>query len=295
MELYFEIMDSYKSPQIIMQNVLLTLAVLVVAYAMVRILRYRLFRKLTDNRKAQLIYRLSFNVIGLVALVVMSMIWFSGRQGPVIIFGLVIAAVLLATKDLVINIAGWFYITMFSVYEIDDRIEIDGIIGNVSEVSLLHTRLSEVKGNLLYKHDTTGRDVFIPNHFIFENVFYNYSNDSKFVWADAVMHIDMTADYRKALRLAEAIAHEATITAQERYSEDEWEVFENVLETNNKEAKATVRMQFDAQAIGIYLTYFCQLHEIGERREYYQLKMFEAFRDNDIKLGDVKAILIENA
>lgn len=294
MELYFEIMDSYESPRVILQNLLFTLGVLIAAYALIRLIRYQLINRLTDNRKAQLIYRGSSIVITLSSIVGISAIWFSGRQGTVIVFGLVLAVVLLAIKDLVINIAAWFYITLFDVYNIDDRIEINDIIGNVVEVSLLHTRLSEVKGKLLLKQDFTGRDVYIPNRFIFEHTFYNFTNDSKFVWVDAVVHVAFDADYRKALRLAEAIAHEATITAPERYDEEEWQTFTKELESRNKTPEAAVRMQFDPQAIGIYLTFFCRYDEIGSQREYYHFKMFEAFRDNDIALGDVRSIYIEN-
>ncbi|MCW7753024.1 mechanosensitive ion channel family protein [Desulfobotulus sp. H1] len=75
---------------------------------------------------------------------------------------LVAAAVVVATKEFLLNIIGYFYRSACHAFTIGDRIEVNGIHGDVLDQNLMGIRLMEV-GSGIRTHQYTGVSVFIPN------------------------------------------------------------------------------------------------------------------------------------
>jgi len=99
----------------------------------------------------------------------------------IITFLSVIAAALtLATREIILNIAGAIYIFFTSIVKVGDRVmvqfETKHTIGDIVDISLIKMKLNEIEDYSNIKEiKSVGRTIYIPNSYIFTKVFYNYS------------------------------------------------------------------------------------------------------------------------
>ena len=99
----------------------------------------------------------------------------------IITFLSVIAAALtIALREILLNVVGSIYIFVSSMIKVNDRImvqfETKHTIGDVVDISLMKIKLHEVDDYTNIKEvKSVGRTIFIPNSYIFNKVFYNYS------------------------------------------------------------------------------------------------------------------------
>ena len=94
--------------------------------------------------------------------------------------GIIAAALTIATREIILNIAGAIYIFFSNVIRVGDRVmiqfETKHTIGDVSNISLIKMKLNEVTDyNNIKEIKNVGRTIYIPNSYIFTKVFYNYS------------------------------------------------------------------------------------------------------------------------
>lgn len=94
--------------------------------------------------------------------------------------GLIAAALTIATREIILNIAGAIYIFFSNVIRVGDRVmvqfETKHTIGDITNISLIKIKLNEVNDYTNIKEvKNVGRTIYIPNSYIFTKVFYNYS------------------------------------------------------------------------------------------------------------------------
>ncbi len=104
--------------------------------------------------------------------------------------GLVSAAIVISVQDVFASFFGWFAIMFGRKLTIGDRLEIDGVRGDVLDVQILRTTLTEVN-NWLGVDQPTGRVLFIPNSFIFKSKIFNFSHGHPYIWGK----IDVTVTF----------------------------------------------------------------------------------------------------
>ncbi len=104
--------------------------------------------------------------------------------------GLVSAAIVISIQDVFAAFFGWFAIMLGRKFTIGDRLEIEGVRGDVLDIQLLRTTLIEVN-NWLGVDQPTGRVLFIPNNFIFKSKVFNFSHGHPFIWGK----IELTVTY----------------------------------------------------------------------------------------------------
>lgn len=118
--------------------------------------------------------------------------------------GIVSAALVIALQDVFASLAGWFAIIVSGKLHVGDRVEIDGVKGDVLEIQLLRITLNEVNGELHLDHPT-GRIVSIPNSFIFRSRVHNSTHGHRWVW----LRTDITVTYETPLAEATAVIRKA--------------------------------------------------------------------------------------
>ena len=63
-------------------------------------------------------------------------VWLKGVNSLMTFIGLISAALAIVMKDVIMNMAGWFYIVLKSPFKVGDRVEIDGVAGDVVDIQL---------------------------------------------------------------------------------------------------------------------------------------------------------------
>jgi small-conductance mechanosensitive channel len=94
-------------------------------------------------------------------------------------------------------------------FVIGDRLEIDGIRGDVLDIQLLRTTFLEVN-NWLGVDQPTGRVVIMPNSFIFRSKVFNFSHGHPYIWGKVEITITNGTPVADATLLFERVLEEET-------------------------------------------------------------------------------------
>lgn len=145
-------------------------------------------------------YMVSFSLLTIVFF-----IWIQNINSATIFLGVAGAGLALALQEVILSVAGWLLILIRHPFETGDRIEINGVKGDVIDIRLFQTSLLEI-GNWVDADQSTGRIVNIPNSFIFKHQNYNYSRGFEFIWHEIPILLTFESDWEKGREIMMAHA-----------------------------------------------------------------------------------------
>lgn len=146
-------------------------------------------------------------VIGLLILV---QVWFTAIRSLGTFLGLVSAGLAIALKDVVADLAGWFFILWQRPFELGDRVEVANLKGDVVDQTIFQFTIMEV-GNWIDADQSTGRLIHIPNAFIFTQPLANYVAGFPYLWNELKVGLTFESDWRKAKRILEKLAEDLVV------------------------------------------------------------------------------------
>ncbi|MBT8236459.1 MAG: mechanosensitive ion channel family protein [Bacteroidia bacterium] len=184
-------------------NLVKYLAWVVLVFLLIAWFRKNLKKRLPDNAvkyKAQK----GIEVLGYLLIIVLTISYFTGTIKDFgLAIGLLTAGITITLQELILSIAGSFYIFFVRVYKPGDRIEINGIKGDVIDIDSIYTTMMEI-GEWVSSDNYSGRIVKLSNAFVFKGPVYNYSQDFPFVWDE----FDLPIRYGSDVELAKKIVIE---------------------------------------------------------------------------------------
>jgi small-conductance mechanosensitive channel len=147
-------------------------------------------------------------VIGYFLIVLITISYFTGNIKDFgLAIGLLTAGITITLQELILSIAGSFYIFFVRVYKPGDRIQINGIKGDVIDIDSIYTTMMEI-GEWVSSDNYTGRIVKLSNAFVFKGPVYNYSQDFPFVWDEFNLPIRYGSDLELAKSIVVSVAQE---------------------------------------------------------------------------------------
>lgn len=164
-------------------------------------------RQTEDAMKRYHARRAVMYIYGLLVLVLIGAIWTRGLVSLVSFLGLVSAGVAIAMHDTIANVAGWLFILARRPFKVGDRIEIDGISGDVIDVRVFQFSLVEI-GNWVDAEQSTGRIVHVPNSLVLREPLANYHIGFEYIWNEIPVLITFESDWKKAKQLLRRIARQ---------------------------------------------------------------------------------------
>lgn len=127
-------------------------------------------------------------------------IWFLTIKDYLTYFGLLSAGIAVALKDPIANFFGWFFILWRHPFQVGDRIEINGIIGDVSDIRLFSFSLVEI-GNWVQADQITGRVIRMPNSKIFTETVTSYTKGFGCIWNEIPITVTFESNWRQAKQI----------------------------------------------------------------------------------------------
>lgn len=113
----------------------------------------------------------------------LGVIWATELQTFALSIIAIVGALIISGKELLLCALGGMLRTFNSMFKVGDRIEIDGIRGDVIDTNLMVTKILEVGPNN-YTHQLSGRSITIPNSLYLTKQVFNES-----FMDDYVLHI----------------------------------------------------------------------------------------------------------
>ncbi len=109
----------------------------------------------------------------------------------------------------VTGIAAWLMIILKRPFKIGDRVIINGITGDVTDINLTHILLNQV-GGTIGGEEKSGRGVLIPNATLFSQVIYNYTVEAKYLLDEVPVQVTFESDIDEAERICTEAARTVT-------------------------------------------------------------------------------------
>lgn len=188
-------------------NIIKYLVWVILVLILIAWMRRKLKKRLPDNSMKYKTQK-GIEIFGYILVILITVTYFTGSIKDFgLAIGLLTAGITITLQEIILSIAGSFYILFVKVYAPGDRIEINGIKGDVIDIDSIYTTMMEI-GEWISSDNYTGRIVKLSNAFVFKGPVYNYSQDFPFVWDEFNLPIRYGSDMELAKSIVISVAQE---------------------------------------------------------------------------------------
>jgi small-conductance mechanosensitive channel len=164
------------------------------------------FRYITDTRRRYQFLLIRRIVLwSLIAIIVATA--FASELGAITTFaGLMTAGIAVALQSVILSIAGYFFLIGKYGVRVGDRVNINGVTGDVVDIGLVRLQLMEVTGGPAPL--PTGRVVAFSNAVVFQagSGMFKQIPGTNFLWHEITLTLDPKTNYRQVeQRMMEAV------------------------------------------------------------------------------------------
>src|ERR1700728_946163 len=176
------------------------------------------------------------------------------------------AGITVAIKDFIVGFFGWFVLMGKDELRAGDWVEINGVVGEVLKVGLLHTVILET-GNWTDAGHPTGRKVSFVNSYAIEGHYFNFSTSGQWLWDEIEVQVPDKADPYATSEALRKIAADET-AANAKLAETEWNRLTPSSDKHALSAAPSLSVRPTGAGVNIvvrYLTRANQRHEVRAR------------------------------
>ncbi|MFA8343080.1 MAG: mechanosensitive ion channel family protein [Rhodothermaceae bacterium] len=187
------------SPEL-QEKIFSTLLIIVVVTIISRSIKKLLHRKMDDiTIRYQWLKIVQYGAMFFILFFVVR-IWFGAFESLGTYLGLLSAGLAIAFKDLLVDLAGWFFIMIRKPFRVGDRIQVGEIKGDVIDIRIFQFSVIEI-GNWVDADQSTGRIIHIPNSKVFTEAQANYTAGFNYVWHEIPVLFTFESDWKKAKKI----------------------------------------------------------------------------------------------
>lgn len=153
-------------------------------------------------------WRYSFMLVAIVFVIV-------SLSGSLAAMGLTVAFISIilgwSLQRPVTGVAAWLMVMIKRPFVIGDRIIVQGVRGDVLDISPTHIMLGEV-GGTVGGEESSNRGILIPNAILFDQMVINYavSEEAKYILDEVPVRVSYDSDYKLAEQTLISCAREVT-------------------------------------------------------------------------------------
>ena len=222
--------------------------------------------ELTRFRTLRTVLRFAIQAIGM--LLILFVVFGTPNQLSTII-GLATAGLTVALKDFIISFLGWFALMGRNGIRVGDWVEINGVVGEVVEITLMRTVLLET-GNWTDTGHPTGRKVAFMNGFAIEGHFFNFSTAGQWLWDDLEIMVPSAQDPYPVIEAIQKLVTKET-EAQAAQAQKEWQHTTSRYRVRSVSAAPAVNLRPSGAGVELHIRYITRANErYATRTHLYQ-------------------------
>jgi small-conductance mechanosensitive channel len=254
----------------ILKSALYILLIVLVIYLVGRLID-RYFVELTSDKRRLVTLRavvwFAAQAVGvlLIAFVVFGM----PSQTPTVL-GLAGAGLTVALKDFIVGFVGWFVLMGRNGIRVGDWVEINGVGGEVVEISLLRTTLLET-GNWTDSGHPTGRKVTFVNSFAIEGHYFNFSTSGQWLWDELTVSVPGGQNPYPVIEAIQKVVVKETEASVQK-AEEEWEKAATRYRVQNFSAKPAINLRPTGGGVEVHVRYITSAQD----RQATRARLYEA-------------------
>lgn len=234
-------------------------------------------KKFFRNRKIRII-------LTVVSFILVFFLWGEKLSGLITLISFISAGLTIAIREIIFNFFAGIYININRPFEIEDRIEIDDVMGDVISKHALGFEILEI-GKRVYGEQSTGRIIHIPNSYIFTKTLKNYTKVFKYIWDEIKVDITLESDIKKTEEILYEILFDNEIL-KEIPKKMEDAVDEAILEYriyyNNLDP--IIYIKIERAHIEMYLRYLVHPKKARDVRNEINMRIMEEYKKGNIDL-----------
>ncbi|EPG68155.1 mechanosensitive ion channel family protein [Leptospira wolffii] len=223
--------------------------------------------------------RILFVLVGAISLLP---IIFSGLAYLPTVMGLAGAGIVISLKDITLNYVGWFLIHGSNGFEVGDRIELDGIKGDVVNIGINRFTLMELSPDPK-SEQSTNRLVHFPNHSVILHKVYVVKEKLGFVWDEFRLKLPYGSDWEAAEKILNGILHNGSVIDQHKIDYSVRELSKNYLVRLGK-TSPIIYVNIEEGGILFSLRYLTHIKEKRNQKARISREVLKEFADAGIRL-----------
>ncbi|MBI2142262.1 mechanosensitive ion channel [Candidatus Woesearchaeota archaeon] len=173
-------------------SVIVTVALLKLAFFFIR----KRFEGKGDRAQAKEIVSIYKYSIVIAVIIVLIVVFNSVFKDALASIGILAAGLAISLQKPILNVFGWLTIVLKKPYVIGDRVSIGANRGDVFEINIMHTSMSELQDDA-----PSGRMIAVPNEFVLTQPVTNFTKGTPYVWDTISVVIDQGSDEKEASKI----------------------------------------------------------------------------------------------
>lgn len=265
---------------------------LALVYALAEVWRRTIFRYVRDPRRRYQFLLLRKIVLWFVIAIVIAFA-FASQLGSVATFaGLITAGVAVALQNVILSVAGYFFLIGRFGIRVGDRVQIAGVTGEVVDVGLVRLHLMELAGG---GESPTGRVVAFSNSIVFQPTagLFKQIPGTSFVWHEVTVTLAPQSDYHAVEQRLMSVV-EAVFKDYQDEMEKQRAHLERVSSSGSVNSlKPITRLRFTGTGLDVAIKFPVSLQNATEIDDRVTRELLEAInREPSLKLADSSAPVI---
>ena len=266
--------------------------VLAFVYGFAEVWRRTIFKYVHDPRRRYQFLLLRKIVLWFVVVIVIAFA-FASQLGSVATFaGLITAGVAVALQNVILSIAGYFFLIGRFGIRVGDRVQIAGVTGEVVDVGLVRLHLMELVGG---GETPTGRVVAFSNSIVFQPTagLFKQIPGTSFVWHEIMLTLAPQSDYHAVEERLMGVV-ESTFKEYQGEMERQRAHMERIVSSGSVASlKPRGRLRFTGAGLEVSIKFPVSLQNAAEIDDRVTRELLEAInRDPKLKLADSSAPVI---
>jgi small-conductance mechanosensitive channel len=257
--------------------------IVLVLITIIKFVCKKIIGKLMTEKRAYNAYSFIRIVANMALVIAILIIWGNHVKNVITLISFLSAAFALAIRDVILNWFSGVYIKVQRPIKLEDRIEINGIKGDVVDLSLLSFDVLEISNKDDYGQ-STGAIVTFPNSSIFSSPVKNLTKNFKYIWDELEVKIDIDSDITLAKKTLYKIINEIDIVksipkkmkGQLSEVNTTYRIYYNYYDP-------IIYMKIDGNCVVLTLRYLCH----PKKARYVNSIVWNKVYDN-YKLGNIK-------
>ncbi|EHQ35087.1 mechanosensitive ion channel family protein [Methanoplanus limicola] len=239
---------------------------------------YILEKRIKDTRSYYNLKKAISIIAALLLLTIIFRIWVENTESLLLSYGIIVAGIAIALQDIFKDFVGGISIIILSSFRVGDRIEINGITGDVIDIGIMNTTMMEISGPGKFDR-ISGKIVTVPNGLILSNTILNFTRDHNYVWDSIIVPITYDSDISLAEKLLLKAANKETEAISKKANEEFWNIGRKYY-LPEKPTETSVMISLTDNWIEFEIRYICGVRSLTLTRNLISRDILRIVREN---------------
>ncbi len=263
----------------ILESALWILLILLAVYLAGHLIDRYFVELSADKRRLVTLRAVVWFAVQAVGLLLVAFVVFGMPSQTPTVLGLAGAGLTVALKDFIVAFIGWFVLMGRNGIRVGDWVEINGVGGEVVEISLLRTTLLET-GNWTDTGHPTGRKVTFVNSFAIEGHYFNFSTSGQWLWDELTVSVAGGQNPYPVIEAIQKLVQKQT-EANSRLAEEEWQKASTRYRVQNFSAKPAINLRPTGAGVEVHVRYITRAQERQATRAHLYEAIVELLHGKD--------------